>query len=46
VLIGGLNPVAAVAETGIEVDNRSMCTVFDYEKLIDFTEVLTWVQFK
>ena len=46
VLIGGLNPTAAVVEAGIEVDNRSMCTVLDYQKLVDFDEVLKWVQIK
>ena len=33
ILIGGLNPVAAVYEAGIEVDNKAMSTVMQYENL-------------
>lgn len=40
ILKGGLNPVAAVAEAGIDVDNRSMCTVIDYKQLINYREAL------
>ena len=39
VLIGGLNPVAAALEAGVEAENHSMSTVVDYQKLIDFTEL-------
>ncbi|MBP7341043.1 MAG: NrpR regulatory domain-containing protein [Smithellaceae bacterium] len=35
ILIGGLNPVAAVVEEGLEVDNKAMSTVMEYEKLRD-----------
>ncbi len=35
VLMGGLNPVAAAAEAGIEVENHSMSTVVDYKSLIN-----------
>ena len=35
VLIGGLNPVAAAAEAGIEVENHSMSTVVEYKSLIN-----------
>ncbi len=35
ILIGGLNPVAAACEAGIEVDNKAMSTVMEYEKLKD-----------
>jgi repressor of nif and glnA expression len=38
VLIGGLNPVAAAAEAGIQVENHSMSTVVDYKRLIDIHE--------
>ncbi len=31
ILIGGLNPVAAVVEEGLEVDNKAMSTVMEYE---------------
>ena len=40
VLTGGLNPVAAAQEAGIEAENHSMSTVVDYSSLKDFTEVL------
>jgi len=33
VLIGGLNPVAAAEEHGIEAQNHGMSTVMEYEKL-------------
>jgi len=39
ILIGGLNPVAAVEEQGIEVQNYAMSTVMDYEKLVKFSEL-------
>jgi len=39
VLLGGLNPVAAVVETGIEIENRAMSTVVEYQKLIKFEEL-------
>jgi len=34
VLVGGLNPVAAAAEAGIETDNRAMSTVMEYRDLV------------
>ncbi len=40
VLIGGLNPVAAAQEAGIEAENHSMSTVIDYRNLIQFEELL------
>jgi hypothetical protein len=40
VLIGGLNPVAAVQEAGIEVDSHAMSTVIDYRNFIEFEELL------
>jgi HTH-type transcriptional regulator, global nitrogen regulator NrpRI len=39
VLVGGLNPVAAAVEAGIESENFSMSTVIDYGSLIDFSEL-------
>ncbi len=41
VFIGGLNPVAAAQEAGIEAENHSMSTVMDYQNLIDFKELLS-----
>ncbi len=39
ILIGGLNPVAAAFEAGIDVDNHAMSTVMDYEKLEDIEKL-------
>jgi repressor of nif and glnA expression len=39
VLIGGLNPIAAVEEQGIEAQNHAMSTVMEYQKLIKFSEL-------
>lgn len=36
VLLGGLNPVAAAVETGIETENKAMAGTIDYSQLIDF----------
>ncbi len=40
VLMGGLNPVAAAQEAGIEAENHSMSTMFDYEKLTPIAELI------
>jgi len=40
VLLGGLNPIAAAEEAGIEADNHAMSTVMEYQSLINFSEVL------
>ncbi|MCJ7655435.1 MAG: DUF128 domain-containing protein, partial [Dehalococcoidia bacterium] len=39
VLIGGLNPIAAAEEAGIEAENYAMSTVLEYQKLKKFQEV-------
>ncbi|MBU2055257.1 MAG: DUF128 domain-containing protein [Proteobacteria bacterium] len=39
ILYGGLNPVACAHETGIEVENRAMSTVMEYQKLQNFWEL-------
>ena len=36
ILLGGLNPVAAAVEAGIEVENRAMSTLLEYESLRKF----------
>jgi len=41
VLMGGLNPVAAAQEAGIEAENRSMSTVIDFQRLVPFNSLLT-----
>jgi len=38
VLLGGLNPIAAAEEAGIEVENHAMSTVMEYQNLINFRE--------
>lgn len=39
ILVGGLNPVAAAYEDGIDVDNKAMSTVIDYEKLLEIEKI-------
>jgi repressor of nif and glnA expression len=39
ILLGGLNPVAAAEESGIEAENHAMSTVIDYGNLINFEEL-------
>ena len=36
ILLGGLNPVAAAEEAGIEAENHAMSTVIEYQNLIKF----------
>ncbi|MEE8448292.1 MAG: NrpR regulatory domain-containing protein [Thermodesulfobacteriota bacterium] len=40
VLLGGLNPVAAAEEAGIETTNLAMSTVMDYQALVEFREAV------
>ncbi len=39
VLLGGLNPVAAAEEAGIEAENHAMSTVVEYQNLVKFEEL-------
>ncbi len=39
VLLGGLNPVAAAVEAGVEVDNISESGVIDYSRLVRFSDL-------
>jgi repressor of nif and glnA expression len=39
ILIGGLNPVAAAVESGIEVENHAMSTLMEYRELIKFWDL-------
>jgi repressor of nif and glnA expression len=39
VLYGGLNPVAAAEEAGIEVRNYALSTLIEYRELVDFGEI-------
>ncbi|HEX9897162.1 MAG TPA: NrpR regulatory domain-containing protein [Dehalococcoidales bacterium] len=40
VLIGGLNPVAAAEEAGIEADSHAMSTIMDYQSLIKISDLI------
>lgn len=40
IFLGGLNPVAAAEEAGIEAENRAMSTIIEYQNLIKFGELL------
>ena len=39
ILLGGLTPVAAAEEAGIEAENRAMSTLVEYQSLIKFEEI-------
>ena len=39
IILGGLNPVAAALEAGIEAENYAMSTVIDYQDLKKFKEL-------
>jgi repressor of nif and glnA expression len=39
ILTGGLNPVAAAVESGIEVENRAMSAIMEYKDLIEFWDL-------
>ena len=39
VLLGGLNPVAAAEEVGIQAENYAMSTVIEYQNLVKFEEL-------
>jgi len=40
ILLGGLTPVAAAVEVGIEVENHAMSTLLEYESLTKFQELV------
>ena len=39
ILTGGLNPIAAAFESGIEVENHAMSTIMEYQDLVKFWEL-------
>jgi repressor of nif and glnA expression len=39
ILLGGLNPVAAAEEAGVEAENHGMSTIMEYGELIKFQEL-------
>lgn len=40
VIVGGLNPVAALEEAGIPTESKAMSTLYEYSKLISFKDAL------
>jgi repressor of nif and glnA expression len=46
VLIGGLNPVVAAQEAGLEVENYSMSSMVDSQELMPFSELLNQIDTK
>jgi repressor of nif and glnA expression len=40
IVVGGLNPVAALEEFGIQTENSAMSTLMDYSKLTPFKEAI------
>ncbi|MFC1971248.1 NrpR regulatory domain-containing protein [Chloroflexota bacterium] len=40
VMLGGLNPIAAAEEAGIETDNLGMSTVMEYQDLVKFHDAV------
>ncbi|HOK08803.1 MAG TPA: NrpR regulatory domain-containing protein [Candidatus Hydrogenedens sp.] len=43
-VLAGLNPIAVLAEHGIEVISKAMSTLFDYNSLIEYTEIEKYVR--
>ena len=43
VVAGGLNPTAAVEEAGIVTSNHALCTMYEFEKLIHYREMIDMV---
>lgn len=42
VIVGGLNPVAAIEESGIPTDSKAMSALHEYSGLTCFSEALRW----
>jgi len=40
VIVGGLNPIAALEEAGIPTESKAMSTLYEYSKLISFKDAL------
>jgi repressor of nif and glnA expression len=43
IVVGGLNPVAALEEQGIPVESRAMSTLFDYSRLVPFESAFAFI---
>lgn len=40
VIVGGLNPIAAIEESGIQTESRAMSTLYEYSKLKRFKDLV------
>jgi len=40
ILLGGLNPVAAIAEKGIRVNSRAVCDMVEYRELFHYSDLM------
>ncbi len=40
ILLGGLTPIAAAEEAGIEIENQAMSTLLDYQELVKFQSLI------
>jgi repressor of nif and glnA expression len=40
VVVGGLNPVAALEEKGILTESKAMSTLIDYSRLVPFNSIM------
>ena len=40
VIVGGLNPIAALEEAGIPTESKAMSTLYEYSELISFKDAL------
>ncbi|HOV32352.1 MAG TPA: NrpR regulatory domain-containing protein [Candidatus Hydrogenedens sp.] len=43
-VLAGLNPIAVLVEHGIEVSSKAMSTLFDYNSLMEYTEIEKYVK--
>ena len=43
-VLAGLNPIAVLVEHGIEVVSKAMSTLFDYNSLMEYTEIEKYVK--
>lgn len=39
ILLGGLNPVAAAYEEGLDIENKAMSTMMEYEKMVSVENI-------
>ncbi|MBI5187857.1 MAG: DUF128 domain-containing protein [Nitrospirae bacterium] len=40
IIVGGLNPIAALEEVGIPTENKAMSTLYEFSELVKFKELL------